>query len=316
MSWSTGESVVGSRGRGEGAVKRVSLRKVASVAGVSPMTASNALSGLRPCAPATAELVKQVARELGYQPDRSRGRNAVIEGELQYVPTVDDLHSAKWLARPWIRRGYDQEECISEAVYAMMRAATTYDPGKGTFYTHMMWCIRSRLRVRFSYHVGARAGNGVYLTSFDEPIDFGDGNMEPRWNLVPDPNASYEESYDAIELLGFAPLVARNLLELRFFLGLEVPEIAELLSRSERWVERRIALGLVQIRAAIDWQFFDYTGVPVRELPGAFVMAKALCGEALTWEERVVVRRMTRSASRVSQACMGGRFDRICFDRC
>lgn len=54
---------------GLGAPKRVTIRDIATVAGVHAMTVSDALNGTRRVAPATRERIIQIAREMNYVPN-------------------------------------------------------------------------------------------------------------------------------------------------------------------------------------------------------------------------------------------------------
>lgn len=93
--------------RRTGAVARATLADVASRAGVSETTASNALSGRRYVAPKTKALVAAIAREIGYRPNqiarslraRSTRTVAFIVNDIGNVSFTTSIRAASALLR-------------------------------------------------------------------------------------------------------------------------------------------------------------------------------------------------------------------------
>jgi RNA polymerase sigma factor (sigma-70 family) len=157
-------------------MRPVTVQRVADEAGVSKMTASLALRGKvggeGSVSRATAERVLQAAVKLGYQPNQTRGRNATFAGmELKHEPCEKDVALARFYCRQWMCKGIEHEELFGEAMVALMRACVTFDEGKGAaFGTHLMWVVRSRLRVKFGHPYHKRNTHGVVFVSLDAPV--------------------------------------------------------------------------------------------------------------------------------------------------
>ena len=89
----------------------------------------------------------------------------------------------------------DADELYGYAAEGLLRAASTYDPTRGKFSTHAMWCMRSA--VGFNQHCAKRKKRSGKLVLHMDDVD------------AVDPN----EEYNA-EMCGVAPLRDRPCLSL------------------------------------------------------------------------------------------------------
>lgn len=218
---------------------RVSVREVARVAGVSPKTASLALLG-NPhkgkgdgpfLSDVTVARISAVAKSLGYKVDKTRGRFAEIPKEPVYDLRPVDVGYAKQLGAEWARdHGFDQGDCISEALYAAVRAARTYRADKGTFVTHLYWTVKSRLRVTTVHRRQKDLAYGyVFFSGMQndsgEIEDVYDliGNLDPGWIRL-----SNGFSLRGVEVRDLLSLLTRDDRELVQFVFLDGGSLSDL----------------------------------------------------------------------------------------
>ena len=70
----------------------------------------------------------------------------------------------------------DADELYGYAAEGLLRAASTYDPTRGKFSTHAMWCMRSA--VGFNHHCAKRKKRSGKLVLHMDDVDAVDQNKE------------------------------------------------------------------------------------------------------------------------------------------
>jgi RNA polymerase sigma factor (sigma-70 family) len=245
---------------------RVSIKDVCAKARVSRPTAYLALRGGGSLAPATVKRVCEAAKALGYKNDGSRGRYAQpVARKRSYEPTAADVDSARLLAQPWVNIGYDREECYGEAMIALARACISYKAEKGTFYTHLWWNVRSRLRVKFSHHYSKAYDHGVSFISGD--FLTADDSEEPVWATIEDTKVESRKAREVMELLEYLTEDERSVIQRVVIEGHEATEVAESRGISAGEVAAAVESALIRLRGLLGWEVFDFARC-AEPLPG------------------------------------------------
>jgi len=241
-------------GDGQRPVKRVTMKDVAAVAGVSVNSVSMVFRDERGISEDTAARIKSAARKLGYEFRPKRRRNGFWgDCELLYVPTITDANIARSYCKAWVGRGVEWEELSGEATVALMKAAATFDPTRGVaFQTHLLWCVRTQLSNRFGYRFKHLRELGVSFVEGDAPLE-GEGDVLTVFDTLVDHRIQEQEEMKAYvaELLEFAIAEEFYVLSERYLEGKTIAVICRESRREEYEVVDLIETGLSRIRAGL-----------------------------------------------------------------
>lgn len=153
----------------------------------------------------------------------------------------------------------DADELYGHAAEGLLRAASTYDPTRGKFSTHAMWCMRSEIEHRKKYAQQRKRSEMLILYVDDNDVPFdsaGNYDHTQRGTVKPKdrPHKDFDDSAADIScfLDGLTP-VQRLTVRLRMA-GYTYADIADM-----RGVKQQSAFCAAQ-SAAKRWLEYNETG--------------------------------------------------------
>lgn len=155
-----------------------------------------------------------------------------------------DLHASRLLglARRILGEGGEAEEVLQEVFLFAWRAASSFDPARGSVVTWLLVATRSRAIDRLR---ARRSGSRPEPTSLE---DVAPGETPLASEDVEAASAGRQWEAICRSAIGELPPEQRRALELAYFEGLTQQEIAEQTSTPLGTVKTRVRLGLMKLR--------------------------------------------------------------------